>query len=165
MTYSSTQDIRRRDYAAATWIVGGPREGMKDGSFALGWFLAHIVQRTAVGSSNKEVFMRKTLISASLVLSTVLFAAGTVLAQPWGGHGPGMMGWGHGWGWLGLLLMIIVWALVILGIIALIRWLWTAGPRHAGGQPPAALDILKARYAKGEINKEEFEQKKKDLGS
>ncbi len=109
--------------------------------------------------------MRKRLWIASAAQAFVLFAAGKVLAQPWGGHGPGMMGWGHGWGWLGVLLMVIVWALVILGIVALIRWLWMAGPRRTGGHGESPLDILKTRYARGEINKEEFEQKKKDLGA
>jgi putative membrane protein len=98
-------------------------------------------------------------------LAIVLLCAGMAFSQPWGGHGQGMMGWGSGWGWLGILLMVIVWALVILGIIALIRWLWTGGPRHGAPSGPSPLDILKARYARGEINKEEFEQKKKDLSS
>jgi putative membrane protein len=109
--------------------------------------------------------MRKLVWTASVSLAVLLFGAGLVLAQPWGGHGSGMMGWGQGWGWLGILLMVIVWALVILGIVALVRWLWTAGPRRPAGHAESPLDILKSRYAKGEINKEEFEQKKKDLSA
>jgi putative membrane protein len=110
--------------------------------------------------------MKRFLWSGAAALAFVLSGAGIVLAQPWGGHGSGMMGWGQGWGWLGILLMVIVWALVILGIVALIRWLWAAGPRRTPGpaHPESPLDILKSRYAKGEINKDEFEQKKKDLG-
>jgi putative membrane protein len=108
--------------------------------------------------------MRAFVWIGSASLAVVSFGAGLVLAQPWGGHGPGMMGWGQGWGWLVILLMVIVWALVILGIIALVRWLWVSGPRRTAGHGESPLDIVKARYARGEINKEEFEQKKKDLG-
>ena len=57
--------------------------------------------------------------------------------------------------------MLLFWALVIVGIVLLIKWL--AAGHH--GSENKALDILKERYAKGEINKEEFEAKKKDLGA
>ena len=70
---------------------------------------------------------------------------------------------GMGWGWIGLgmLHMLLFWVLVILGIVALTRWL-AGGP---GGDGPArASDILKARYARGEITKEQFEQMKRDIG-
>lgn len=72
------------------------------------------------------------------------------------GMGPFMM-WGWGFGWI---FMIIFWGLVILGLIFFIRYLLSLpGAR----EKESALEILKKRYAKGEINKEEFEQKKKDL--
>lgn len=73
--------------------------------------------------------------------------------------GPGMMGndW-LGWG-LGPFSMIIFWILVIVVIVILINW--SAG--QVKGTDESALEILKKRYAKGEIGKEEFEAKKKDL--
>lgn len=56
---------------------------------------------------------------------------------------------------------LIFWILIIAGIVLLIKYLWESG--GAGGRHESALDILKKRYANGEINKEEFEEKKKDL--
>jgi len=79
----------------------------------------------------------------------------------WGGRdfdmGPWMM-WGLG---MGGIFMIIFWGLIILGVIFLIRWL--AGMTKTTKSEESALEILKKRYARGEINQEEFEQKKKDL--
>jgi putative membrane protein len=69
---------------------------------------------------------------------------------------------GMGWGWIGLgvVHMVLFWVLVILGIVVLARWL-AAGPSD---EQPRAIDILKARYAKGEITREQFEQMKRDIG-
>lgn len=66
-------------------------------------------------------------------------------------------GWGMGWG---MLWMIAWWLLPILGVAALV--LWTAR-RNGSRQEKSALDILKERYARGEIDRPEFEQKRRDL--
>jgi putative membrane protein len=81
------------------------------------------------------------------------------------GHGPGMMGWGSGLGWFGGIIMAIFWIAVIVGIILLIRWviISTRTPSHGTSPGESALEILKKRYARGEIDKQEFEEKKKDL--
>jgi putative membrane protein len=75
----------------------------------------------------------------------------------WDGFG------GMGWGWIGLGMahMLLFWVLVILGIVAVTRWL-AGGP--GSDRPARAIDILKARYARGEITKEQFEAMKRDLG-
>jgi putative membrane protein len=61
----------------------------------------------------------------------------------------------------GGLFMILFWILVIIGVVFLIR-LVVRGTKEGGGSE-TALDILKKRYARGEISKEEFEEKKKDI--
>ena len=86
----------------------------------------------------------------------------------WRGYGWGMhpgMGWGYGATWLWDIIMIAFWIAVVVGIIFLIRWLIvsTRTGSHTPAHGDSALEVLKVRYARGEINKAEFEQIKKDL--
>ena len=72
-------------------------------------------------------------------------------------------GWGWGWGMMGmgLLFMVLFWALVILGIVALLKWLRGS----SSGVTNKSLDILKERYARGDITREQFEQMKRDIAT
>jgi len=68
-------------------------------------------------------------------------------------------GWGMGFG--GGFFMIFFWVLIIAGIAYLVK-LVIGGPTGEE-KSETALDILKKRYARGEISREEFEEKKKDI--
>jgi putative membrane protein len=82
------------------------------------------------------------------------------------GMGSGMMG-GYGMGWFGEILMIIFWILIVVGLVFFIKWLIRNRKGHSNrswsDSSSSALDILKERYARGEINEQEFEEKKRDL--
>lgn len=73
------------------------------------------------------------------------------------------MHWDYGWGMggFGWLFMLVFWALVIIGVVYLVKMV--IGGTRSEEKTETALDILKKRYAKGEISKEEFEEKKKTL--
>ncbi len=74
----------------------------------------------------------------------------------WAYGGPGFFGMGLG--------MLLFWALLIVGVIALLRWLAAGSGRQPPSPDQSALDILAQRYARGEIDRTEFEQKRRDLG-
>ncbi|TDY02831.1 SHOCT domain-containing protein [Thiohalophilus thiocyanatoxydans] len=75
----------------------------------------------------------------------------------------GPFGWGGGFGWI---VMILFWLLILAGLIAIVKWL-IGGPETNVPLPPSktARQILEERYARGEIDREEFEQKKRDIES
>ena len=77
-----------------------------------------------------------------------------------------MTGFGMGFGFLGLLLMVLFWG----GLIALAIWLVRGLFNQTPQLPPSIINggataqqILDARYARGEITKEQYELMKQDL--
>ena len=116
------------------------------------------------------------------VVVPMFVAAGAVLAPsalwaqvpldaeryPWGPHM--MWGWSGGW-WamiFGPLFMILFLAVLIAAVVFLARWVggpWqTTVPSHHTPPGRTALDILKERFALGEIDKDEFEERRRILG-
>lgn len=69
-----------------------------------------------------------------------------------------MMNFNYGFGLFGLLFTILWWALMIAAAVALVRWITRQSKLDQSTSK--ALDILRERYARGEINKEEFEERK-----
>lgn len=81
------------------------------------------------------------------------------------GYGPGMM-WGGGWAgpFFGLFMMAVAFAILVGLTVAVIRWLAGLGGRHVlSPSKSTPLDILKERFARGEIDKDEFQERKKHL--
>ncbi len=102
------------------------------------------------------------IVVAVLIVVPIVFGAVSGWQDGgWGMMGSGMMG-GFSWWWFMPIFFILFWGLVILGIVALVRNL--SGSRGAdSSRVDSALEVLKKRYARGEIGKEEYEEKKKDL--
>lgn len=117
---------------------------------------------TTQGNENVTNNCRVALLA---LLSTLTMAA--TADQSDYPYGPHM--WGGGWmGWfVGPVMMVAMIAIVVAVVVLVIRWL--GGPGHGSVHPPVPpgntpLDILKERYARGEIDKEEFEERRKVLG-
>lgn len=72
-----------------------------------------------------------------------------------------MWHWGYGVWWMGLL-MFVVWGVVIAGIVWAIRSASQRGrPEESSRRRP--IDILATRYARGEIDDEEFDRRRRKL--
>lgn len=103
------------------------------------------------------------IVAVLIVLPLVLGAVTGGQGYGYGMMGSGMMG-GFGWMWLMPLFWILIPGLIIWAVVAPVRGLSpSGGANSASSHPDSALEILRKRYARGEINKEEYEAKKKDL--
>jgi putative membrane protein len=77
----------------------------------------------------------------------------------------GWSGWGPGWAWFAFG-HALWWMLVVVGIVVLLRWTLGHGPhRRPPAGPDRALEVLRERFARGEIGADEFEERKRVLGS
>jgi putative membrane protein len=83
------------------------------------------------------------------------------------GYGPdwGMMGWGYG---ASGILNMIFWIVLLGVIVAAIAWFVRTRPpetHQSYGRRSPGLDALEERYARGEINRDEYLQKKQDISA
>ncbi len=106
------------------------------------------------------------IVAAALVQGTATLARAGGVGQDYGHE----MMWGS-WGWgmvLGPIMMIVFVAVIIAVVVLIVRAL--SGPSQGGSMLPppgpsrTPLDIVKERYARGEIDKEEYEEKRRALG-
>lgn len=102
-----------------------------------------------------------------LSLGAIAAALSSLPALAWAdanGDHHGYM-WFDGWGGMmifGPLMMIAVVAAIVVLVVLALRWL--GGTGHAGAPPgKTALDVLEERFARGEIDKEEFEERRRVL--
>lgn len=120
-----------------------------------------------------------TILGLILIVVLVVLLVGGAGMMGFGGFGMGgmmggyggMMGGygaqGFGFNPIGAILSLVFWGLIIGGVVLLVVWLAHNAGRTALGASAgeAPLDILKTRYAKGEITKEQFDAIKRDLGA
>lgn len=73
-----------------------------------------------------------------------------------------MIGYGMagGFGWI---FMVLWWVLIAVGIFALVKWIGGTVESARPGDSDCALSMLKERYARGEIDEQEFQKRKRDL--
>lgn len=103
------------------------------------------------------VIWRKIVFAISMSSFVPALAFAQERSYEWGWEMHPMWGvWGIGM----MLIMLLFWGLVIVGAVLGIRWLVSQGKES---RFDSALEILRQRYARGEINKDEFEARKRDL--
>ncbi|WP_063682940.1 SHOCT domain-containing protein [Bradyrhizobium stylosanthis] len=113
--------------------------------------------------------MRKVLvqmIGAFCLLPGLAWAQASPDTERYYGWGPHMMGWGGGWSGMifGPLFMILSLAALIVLVVISVRWLsGSARDNTAAPITRTPLDILKERFARGEIDKAEFEDGRRVL--
>ncbi len=105
--------------------------------------------------------MRRLSLSAATAFGT--------LTLPWlawadvageGGYGHGHM-WGGGAHWIiGPIMMVLFVAAIVAVVVLMVRWLGGAGGARGSR---SAQDIIEERFARGEIDKDEFEQRRQTL--
>ena len=83
------------------------------------------------------------------------------VAQTYGDH-PHMGAWGWGGMILGPIMMIVFIALVVGAVVLVLRWLGPGGAPAARGEKNAR-DVLDERFARGEIDKDEYEDRRQVL--
>ncbi len=102
--------------------------------------------------------LRNALLIAvpPIVLTTV-----SAVAQTYGDH-PHMGSWGWGGMIIGPIMMIVFIALIVGAVVLVVRWTGLGGSALTGGANKAR-NILDERFARGEIDKDDYEERKRVL--
>jgi putative membrane protein len=98
-------------------------------------------------------------LASALLAPAFAFGQDRTWDWQWSTH-PMMFMFGAG-GLVMIAIMLVFWGLVIAGLVLGVRWL--AGLGHGTGRDEA-LEILRQRYARGEIDKQEVDTRRRDLG-
>lgn len=103
---------------------------------------------------------RKTLVAMGALLTSVAPAWAQQDYGPWRMHD--WMGWGWGGTFLGPLFMIFWIAVLVAVVVLVLRWLGAAS-LSAGPSPRTPREILDERYARGEVDREEYMRRRQDI--
>ena len=110
-------------------------------------------------TSNVKFGLLSGAVSLAAALSAApAFAQSTYTRDEYYGHM-----WGSGYGILGAGMMIVFWGAIIFLVVVAVRWL--SDGNSSKSSKSSALDILKERLARGEIDPEEYEARRKALDS
>ena len=106
--------------------------------------------------------LRMAAVASAGIVATAPAAWAQQNAPTYGGH---MWGYGSHGGWiLGPIMMIVFLALLVIAVVMIVRWLGGSDAGRRGPSGDAALDTLRQRFARGEIDRDEFEDRRQVLG-
>lgn len=113
----------------------------------------------------KQFLRNLAAVTASAITATLV--SHKAMAQDVMPGGYGNSGWGYGHMMTGGLMMIVLWGGLIVLVVVLVRWLSSDGivNRSRDQARSDAIDILRERFARGEIDEEEFHARRKTLES
>lgn len=116
-----------------------------------------------MSDKEKDLILLFVVVAVLIVILPMLMWG---LWGAWGGHMQGMggmMGYGYGWGFMSLIPFVFL-VLLVVGAYYLLKE-FTSTERATPSQGEKALEILKERYARGEISREEYMKMKEELES
>jgi putative membrane protein len=115
-----------------------------------------------MSDSSKTVVIAIAIVLGAFFLLPAFMGLGMMGMFPFGGMMGAMMGWGPsvGWGWV---FPLVLWGGIITTIVFLVRGVTRGGGGTSYHGEDTALDILKKRYARGEITREEFQERRRAL--
>ena len=104
---------------------------------------------------------KSSVFSITAALGVMTSSAALAQGNPTGGYNDHMWGDTYGWSMMGHGTMFLFWILLIVLIVLAVRWAMDRDDRRSNGS--TALDILKERLARGEIEPAEYEERCKVL--